>query len=191
MQILNTLNLSLVQITVFYIPLYHGSTAVSTLTDINEIVLNKQHKTPKALDHGNHLHCYNCNTMEHGDSCINHNNQSFRRFEYKCTGEFKICVTQWYSYTTSTENSTSAVNLWLLKRNCAKKCEPGCIVMGERTKIYACTQCCATNFCNVGKGGALSDHNIGPLHQLYVLLLYAVVSLLSPSDIGGLWSWLL
>ncbi|KAI5719383.1 hypothetical protein M8J76_009433 [Diaphorina citri] len=178
------------QVLVLYVLPSHCSTAVSTMTDINEIILNKQHKTPKALEHGNHLYCYNCNTMDHGTDCTN--NQTFRKFEYKCHGENKICMTQRYSYTTSTENSTSAVNLWLLKRNCTKKCEPGCIVIGERTKLYACTQCCTTNFCNIGKGAALSDHNIGPLAQLSALILYTVVTrVMNPSDIWVGWSWTL
>ncbi|KAL1451745.1 hypothetical protein WDU94_006093 [Cyamophila willieti] len=181
---LNHFGISLVQVMLLYIyiPSYEGSTAVSTIVDINEIILGKQHKTPKALEHGNHLYCYNCNTMDHGDECTN--NHTFRKFEYKCHGENKICITQKYSYTTSTENSTSAVNLWLLKRNCTKKCEPGCIVIGERTKLYACTQCCTSNLCNVGKGSALSEHTIEPFAHICALILYVLVAhVWNPGDI--------
>ncbi|VVC95017.1 unnamed protein product [Leptidea sinapis] len=58
-----------------------------------------------------------------------------------------------FSYTTSTENSTTALKMWALERNCTKHCEPGCIVIGERTKLYACTSCCTTSLCNYGSGG--------------------------------------
>lgn len=59
-----------------------------------------------------------------------------------------------YSYTTSTENMTSTPKLWGLERNCTSKCEPGCIVIGERTKLYACTSCCEKSLCNSGTGNA-------------------------------------
>lgn len=59
-----------------------------------------------------------------------------------------------YSYTTSTENMTSTPKMWGMERNCTSKCEPGCIVIGERTKLYACTSCCEKSLCNSGTGNA-------------------------------------
>lgn len=59
-----------------------------------------------------------------------------------------------YSYTTSNENSTSVQRMWSIERNCTNKCEPGCITIGERTKLYACTSCCDTSFCNTDRGGS-------------------------------------
>lgn len=53
---------------------------------------------------------------------------------------------------TSTEDVTGKPKLWLLQRNCTKSCEPGCIVVGERTKLYSCTTCCETSLCNSGSG---------------------------------------
>lgn len=60
--------------------------------------------------------------------------------------------TKRFSYTTSTENTTSEPRLFSLERNCTSKCEPGCIIIGERTKLYACTECCEANLCNTGNG---------------------------------------
>ena len=37
-----------------------------------------------------------------------------------------------YSYT---ENATSPLALWYIERNCSAKCEPGCLILGERTKV--------------------------------------------------------
>lgn len=63
-----------------------------------------------------------------------------------------LLQTKSFSYTTSTENTTSAPRLFSLERNCTSKCEPGCIIIGERTKLYACTECCESNLCNTGNG---------------------------------------
>ncbi|KAF0767110.1 Uncharacterized protein FWK35_00019722 [Aphis craccivora] len=57
-----------------------------------------------------------------------------------------------YSYTTSNESTTSGQQLWSLERNCSGKCEDGCIVIGERIKIYACQACCESPLCNVSNG---------------------------------------
>lgn len=43
---------------------------------------------------------------------------------------------------------------WSLERRCANNCEAGCIVIGERTKLYACTDCCNSSYCNSGKGAS-------------------------------------
>lgn len=59
-----------------------------------------------------------------------------------------------FSYTTSTEDSTSSPQTWSMERKCTSKCDPGCIVIGERTKLSACTTCCEQSFCNVGTGAA-------------------------------------
>lgn len=65
---------------------------------------------------------------------------------------FYILQVKRYSFTTSTENSTTPPKMWAIERNCTKHCEPGCIVIGERTKLYACTSCCTTSLCNYGSG---------------------------------------
>ncbi len=40
-----------------------------------------------------------------------------------------------FSYT---ENATSPLALWYIERNCSAKCEPGCLILGERTKVNPC-----------------------------------------------------
>lgn len=82
-----------------------------------------------------------------------------------------------FSYTTSTENSTSSPKTWSLERNCTNKCEPGCIVIGERTKLYACTACCETNLCNNGTGTA-NDLTIKEIDLLLALLLQAILTVI-------------
>lgn len=67
---------------------------------------------------------------------------------------------------TSTEDVTGKPKLWLLQRNCSKSCEPGCIVIGERTKLYSCTTCCETSYCNSGSGSESWIENRGCLTLL-------------------------
>lgn len=69
---------------------------------------------------------------------------------------------------TSTEDVTGKPKLWLLQRNCTKSCEPGCIVVGERTKLYSCTTCCETSLCNYGSG---SEHCLLNKINFMILLL--------------------
>lgn len=61
-----------------------------------------------------------------------------------------------YSYSTSNESASSGQQLWSLERSCSGKCEDGCIVIGERIKIYACQACCETPLCNVSNGSGRS-----------------------------------
>ena len=66
-----------------------------------------------------------------------------------------------YSYLISDGNFTNqpVKRLWSVQRNCTSKCEPGCIVIGERTKLYACTVCCATHKCNTMDGAPHHRHS--------------------------------
>jgi hypothetical protein len=57
-------------------------------------------------------------------------------------------------YTTSVGQVVTVPKMWSLERNCTHKCEAGCIVIGERTKLYACTKCCDSPLCNMGKAAA-------------------------------------
>lgn len=59
------------------------------------------------------------------------------------------------SVSTSTDEITGKPKLWLLMRECADACEPGCIAIGERTKLHSCITCCdESNYCNYGSGAA-------------------------------------
>ncbi|PNF42240.1 hypothetical protein B7P43_G05506, partial [Cryptotermes secundus] len=108
----------------------------------------KTRKTPQAAEKANDLSCFVCDSMDAGERCSNLNTSGVS-FIHKCHDDRRICMVKRYSYSTTTENSTYPTKrLWSLQRNCTNKCEPGCIVIGERTKLYACTVCCGQSLCN-------------------------------------------
>lgn len=97
--------------------------------------------------------------MVNGEECVDLNGNHSSLIK-KCKSDEFICMVKRFSYTTSTENTTQPQKMWSLERKCTNVCEAGCIVIGERTKLYACTSCCETNsLCNIGKGSA-SNLNI-------------------------------
>ncbi|XP_033247879.1 uncharacterized protein LOC117188327 isoform X2 [Drosophila miranda] len=112
------------------------------------------HRTAAAIERVNKLWCYACHTMDDGESCVDVAVRNDSSLIKKCQGEEFICMVKRFSYTTSTENSTSSPKMWSLDRRCVANCEPGCIIIGERTKLYACTSCCEESFCNTGRGAA-------------------------------------
>lgn len=129
------------------------------------------HRTAAAIERVNKLWCYSCDTMDHGKACVDVALRNKTTLMKKCKGEEFFCMVSsldqltllynphlWqvkrFSYTTSTENSTSSPKMWSLDRRCTANCEPGCIIIGERTKLYACTSCCEESFCNTGRGAA-------------------------------------
>ncbi|XP_021697514.1 uncharacterized protein LOC5564960 [Aedes aegypti] len=117
----------------------------------SQYLTNTVHKTPAASEKVNELSCYSCNATEDGESCIDltGNNASFVK---KCFSDEFICMVKQFSYTVHTSNSNvSEPKLWSLERKCINTCEPGCIIIGERTKLYACTSCCTELLCNSGK----------------------------------------
>ncbi|XP_055532389.1 uncharacterized protein LOC129722723 [Wyeomyia smithii] len=120
-------------------------------TGLSQYLTNTVHKTPAAAEKVNSLWCFSCNATEDGEACIElvGNHSSFTK---KCSGDELICMVKQFSYTTHTSNSNvSEPKLWSLERKCTNACEPGCIIIGERTKLYACTSCCAGILCNTGK----------------------------------------
>lgn len=125
------------------------SVLASSLTD-------RDHRTQAANEHVNNLACYTCDTMKDGNTCaeVIAGNKTLKSSiqTSKCESEELICMVKRFSYTTSTENSTSEQKLWSLKRTCTDNCEAGCIIIGERTKLYACTSCCRKSLCNTGRG---------------------------------------
>jgi len=116
--------------------------------------INNQHQTDGAKMKKHDLWCYKCDTMDDGDKCSNLSTGNESKLVYKCPEHRNICMVKRYSYTLSTENTTSSPRLWSLQRNCTSRCEPGCIIIGERTKLFACTTCCERSLCNTGSGGA-------------------------------------
>ncbi|XP_012228480.1 uncharacterized protein [Linepithema humile] len=152
---------------------------VTLITLTSGQLMAKEHRTQAASERANDLWCYQCDSMDVGDRCINltdniGNGSSFR---HKCLNDKRICMVKRFSYTTSTENSTSLPKTWSLERNCTNKCEPGCIVIGERTKLYACTACCESYLCNNGTGTA-NDLTIKEIDLLLPLVLQAVLTVI-------------
>lgn len=114
---------------------------------------------------------------EFGDMCIDNITANFSSFMKKCKDDEFACMVQKFSYTTSTENSTSSAKMWSLERKCASNCESGCIVIGERTKLYACTSCCKTSYCNTDKGAAMrSTISNNPIEIMLISMFVIVVA---------------
>ncbi|XP_034952486.1 uncharacterized protein [Chelonus insularis] len=149
---------------------------LSTLTHLSTgQLLSTEHRTHAATERANDLWCYECDTIAHGEYCVNITGNHTWLIK-KCKDDRRICMVKRYSFTTSTENSTSEPMMWALERNCTNKCEPGCIIIGERTKIHACTACCEKSFCNTGKGTAadLTTREIGFYLALVLQVLLTV-----------------
>lgn len=108
-----------------------------------------QHKTKEAKETKQDLFCYSCDYMSESDDCVNINRTRQLNLTKKCEIDQSSCVVKRFSYTMSDKNSTSNKKLWSLQRDCTDRCENGCIVIGERVKLYACSTCCQSSFCNV------------------------------------------
>lgn len=130
---------------------------------------NTIHKTQAAAERPNDMWCYACHSMENGAMCVENITTNYSSFMKKCKDDEFICMVQKFSYTTSTENATSKPQMWSLERKCASNCEAGCIVIGERTKLYACTSCCKTPYCNTDRGAA--KHSMTPTNPIETLLI--------------------
>ena len=113
-------------------------------------------KTPSAQAKGQELWCYSCDSMEDGDLCTDITNNNNSNLFKKCKPDEYFCTVKRISYTITTENATTPPRMWSLQRQCSSSCGKGCIVIGERTKLFACTSCCESSLCNVGQGGAFS-----------------------------------
>ncbi|KAF2904518.1 hypothetical protein ILUMI_01659 [Ignelater luminosus] len=116
-------------------------------------ITDSEHRTKAATEKLPALVCYRCDTMADGEKCaeLKENSTSFLS---NCSDENRICQVKRISVTTI--NKTGEVGnqkLWMLQRNCVGTCEPGCIIIGERTKLNSCTTCCEKSSCNYGNSG--------------------------------------
>lgn len=118
----------------------------------NKFGSNSVHKTKEAKETKSDLYCFYCDMMSDFENCVNINRTRQLNLTKKCEGDQNYCVVKRFSYTMSDKNSTSEKRLWSLQRNCSSSCENGCIIIGERVKLYACSQCCPNNLCNVSSG---------------------------------------
>ncbi|XP_017773379.1 PREDICTED: uncharacterized protein LOC108560370 [Nicrophorus vespilloides] len=128
-----------------------------------------EHRTKAALEKHSDLYCYKCDNILHGERCLDvkENGSSIHG---KCSNDQRICQVKTITISSSTEDTTGQPKLWLLQRNCTKTCEPVCVIIGERTKLRACTTCCETSFCNLGNG-ANAPRIVGDLRILIFMLL--------------------
>ncbi|XP_012144481.1 uncharacterized protein LOC100883291 [Megachile rotundata] len=149
---------------------------LTTITLANGQLLSTEHRTNAASERVNDLWCYHCHTSDDGERCSNLTG-NYTAFEHKCTGDKRTCMVKRFSFTTSTEDSTSSPLTWSLERNCTSKCEPGCIVIGERTKLSACTTCCEQSLCNVGTG-ASNDLTMKGIDVFLALLLQITLTII-------------
>lgn len=92
--------------------------------------------------------------MFDGEDCLNINQTRTKQTNLtrKCSLEEPFCTVRRFSYTMSDKNTTTEKRLWNIQRHCSNHCENSCIIIGERTKLYACQSCCDKNLCNVGAG---------------------------------------
>ncbi|KAF5303503.1 hypothetical protein FQR65_LT08202 [Abscondita terminalis] len=118
-------------------------------------ITDSEHRTKAATEKLPALVCYRCSTMN-DEKCLDlHENST--SLHANCTDDSRICQVKRISLTTITKTGdmTGKPKLWLLERDCSGTCDPGCIIIGERTKLYSCTTCCEESYCNYG----LSDIN--------------------------------
>ncbi|KAK7865248.1 hypothetical protein R5R35_012373 [Gryllus longicercus] len=145
----------------------------------------KQHVyvTSKAADKKEDVWCYQCETMDIDDPCVNmmENRTSMIR---KCPDTDRICSVKRITYTTLLDNGTLVTRMWSLVRNCTQRCDAGCIVMGERTKLHACTACCETSLCNIMTGGATPPRPRAPPPPTLLALAAAVAAAAAAVGVG-------
>ncbi|CAG7786779.1 unnamed protein product [Allacma fusca] len=100
----------------------------------------------------NNLTCFVCHS-EKVSECQNvtQNNGSLAK---TCSSNDTYCMVKRISFSTSQNSNASAVQpqFVAVKRNCTTKCDPGCVIMGERTRLYVCSTCCQRDLCNDGNG---------------------------------------
>jgi len=80
------------------------------------------------------------------------NNNGFAGFPQQCRSENHVCSVRKFAFSVSNGTGHAPMKTFAVKRNCTAedKCVPGCVVMGERTRIYVCSTCCKKDLCNTG-----------------------------------------
>ncbi|XP_042232608.1 uncharacterized protein LOC121873257 isoform X1 [Homarus americanus] len=123
------------------------------------------------------LTCWACSSKTHGSDCygLDHDNFTFpSSLSRNCTPDQTYCTVQriWYVVETGAEEMDFSVN-----RTCASVCNPSCMVIGDRTKIYSCTSCCSESYCNTGSSA--SSRHSGSTQLLLAALLAALTPTLT------------
>lgn len=114
-------------------------------------ITESEHRTKAATEKLPTLVCYRCNNMVDGDDCSYLKDNS-SLFHANCSDNARICQVKRISMTSinKTGDVIGKPTLWMLQRNCTATCDPGCVIIGERTKLYSCTTCCEESLCNSG-----------------------------------------
>ncbi|KAG1658554.1 Calcium uptake protein 1, mitochondrial [Nymphon striatum] len=86
------------------------------------------------------LSCVHCHTLTSGENCVILPNDTKEMPKRHCVGKENYCMVKRLSYYSNQEDKPK--KLWALERNCSAKCVDGCVVIGERTKLFVCTTCC-------------------------------------------------
>ncbi|XP_045616176.1 uncharacterized protein [Procambarus clarkii] len=121
------------------------------------------------------LTCWTCSSNSHGSDCYVLNQENITlttSVSRNCTPEETFCTVKrvWYVVEAGAEEMDFGVN-----RTCAAVCNPSCMVIGDRTKIYSCTSCCSESYCNTGSSAS-------PRHSSSTqLLLAALLAALMPT----------
>lgn len=143
----------------------------------NKFGVTSVHKTKEAQDTKPELFCFACDMMvDAAENCVNINKTRQLNLTKKCETDQSFCVVKRFSYTMSDKNSTSDKKLWSLQRDCTDRCESGCIIIGERVKLYACSSCCHSNYCNTSSGSA-GDYKTMSVLVSTLLMLGLVIAL--------------
>ncbi|XP_076368280.1 uncharacterized protein LOC143255845 [Tachypleus tridentatus] len=115
--------------------------------------------------------CYFCSTIFDGESCLTLPTNVSRSLQRVCGPDEMFCTVLRIDYGPTGEDAS----FWSIERNCTNHCQEGCVVLGEKTKLYHCRSCCHGNLCNSGDHAppiALPSH-----YLIYVLFAIAVVSI--------------
>merc|ERR1712071_51875 len=121
------------------------------------------------------LSCHVCHSFTNESSCV-HLADNSPYFSEPCVGLHMSCMVKRFSYT---ENATSPSSIWSVERNCTSKCQPGCLMLGERTKLYVCTSCCSEPLCNDGNAGLSSLQRVSNLANIFLTVVVPVLPWMS------------
>ncbi|XP_022669098.1 uncharacterized protein LOC111253643 [Varroa destructor] len=91
------------------------------------------------------ISCYKCHSEIDGAACYNASqyNVTFQTCSQSIANGGGCAV-----YRLDTSDQATGVRTHSIERACANKCEPDCVVVGERHKLHLCTSCCNETFCN-------------------------------------------
>ncbi|XP_068209424.1 uncharacterized protein [Palaemon carinicauda] len=123
----------------------------------------------------NSLVCWSCSSTSHGNPCTNIDPQNSSAVEAKvCDPDEKFCSVKRIWYVVETKEAV----MFSVNRNCSSECTPSCMVIGDRTKIHACTSCCTESHCNTdNSSSSRQTSNFLLLMSAFVVAIVPVLSI--------------